>query len=60
MSQKQLIISVVAVVVVLAGLWFIWQRRSGSSEEAALNQQIEAEVEVLDADMTDLESRLPK
>lgn len=59
MSQKHLIISVVVVVVVLAGLWFVWQRRSGS-EAAALIQEIEAEANASDADMASLEARLPQ
>lgn len=60
MSQKKLIVAIAAVVVALAGLWFVWQRRGPVTEERALEREIQTEVEALNTDMADLESRLPK
>lgn len=59
MSKNQLIISIVAVIVVLAGLWFVWQRGS-TAEERALERDIQAETDAMDADMADLEARLSR
>ena len=58
MPQKQLIIGVIAVVVVFAGLWFVWQRRG--SEGAALNREIETETKAMNTDMAELGARLSR